>query len=128
MASSFRIFLLPQHNEVIASVSWKLELLLPRPIIGCTNIAYWEAPCGFEVIEGIYWSIGGFFGVCFACFVFNLKIITLSRHDFVKVICKYLCTTSEKNVMMFPSTSKKLQENPGQQSGNLACSAYHQFY
>lgn len=41
-ALSFRIFLFPQHG-VSASVSWKLELFLPRMITGCTNSTYGEA-------------------------------------------------------------------------------------
>lgn len=59
---------LAQHNEVTASVSWKLGLL-PRVITGCTNSAYWKTLLGFGALEGIYWSVD-FFGLFL--FVFNL--------------------------------------------------------
>lgn len=48
-ASSCGIFLLPQHNEVNASVSWKLELLLPRMITGCAK------EC---LLGGLFWIRG----------------------------------------------------------------------
>lgn len=87
-ASSFRIFLLPQHNEVSASVSWKLELHLPRPIIGCSNSAYWKASFGSGTLEMIYWSVGFFVFFPLFCFL-NLKVIMLPRGSFVSVICKH---------------------------------------